>query len=98
VPILLGLPGFAERVPAISAQSVRAVFRILRDGTGGATSAGNYGAFTVWRDDAGKYRCEADRFKQAVDTQTFTTLKQVAAWTKNALLFIEGKYEFSEGK
>lgn len=51
------------------------------------TGADDFGAINAYNDRDGKYRCEAMRWQQTVDSQIFTSLAQVrkwwVAWRKN---------------
>jgi len=61
------------------ARSARAAIACLRKRRA-ATAADDYGAINAYDDRDGNYRCQAYRFMQTVDDQTFTSLVAVGRW------------------
>ena len=53
-----------------------------------ATAASDFGSLSVWDDKDGLYRCEAYRYRNTVDSRTFTSLKGVRGWAPKWLLWI----------
>ena len=79
MPRLSGLPGTQRDQEAVYVTSPTGAIRALR-GKLAATAAGDEGALNVWRDDAGAYRCEFQRYWVTVDHQTYRTLREVREW------------------
>lgn len=78
---LANLPGVSAGTIEISqiSSSVSGAMRDLR-AQRAATGAGDHGAWTVWLDDAGKYRCEFSRHQVPVNEATYLTLTGVRGW------------------
>jgi len=88
--------GTLTNLEGVKANEIEAVFinkpsdirAILRQGKG-ATTAKSNGAINIWRDDAGMIRCNAMRWLQSVDHQTYRTLKEAELWVRKWLKEIE---------
>ena len=52
---------------------------ILAKGIAAATADDN-GALSIWIDDNGYYRCEAQRYCKTIDSRIYTHLKSVIKW------------------
>ncbi len=61
------------------ARSISGVMTILRKGRV-CSSAGDNGAVTVWRDDAGFYRCDFSRWGRTINCQTVASKAAVRRW------------------
>ena len=49
------------------------------------TAAGDKGAINIWLDDDNHFRCEAMRFFNSVDKQTYSDINKVKLWAKKWL-------------
>lgn len=78
---LVDLPGVAGGVieDAMFAKSVSGAINVLRKHRA-ATGAGDYGAWTIWRDDNGHIRCEFSRHRMAINETTCRSLNEVRDW------------------
>ena len=81
--------GTLSELPGVAAQEVEApTVRTLGGFVGAlrayraAISAGEHGACTVWRDDAGDYRCEFSRHMVTHDSRRFTNFMAVKSWLR----------------
>lgn len=79
---LVGLPGTTGDVSGVRVGSVTAAVRELRAGEA-VFAAGDDGAITVWKDDAGMLRCEFSRRMWTVDAKSFKYLAAVHQWLKD---------------
>lgn len=62
-------------------RSATEAIRLLKRKTVG-TTADDFGSISVWDDKEGRYRCEAYRWMQTVDSQVFTSYQAVRQWLK----------------
>jgi hypothetical protein len=85
---LIGLPGTNRVRRYHHAKTVAEVIRLLKAGHV-ASSAGDFGAFNVWRDRKGIIRAEAYRNRLTLDKQEFTTLTHVRSWAAKWLKEIQ---------
>lgn len=78
---LINLPGVkGGKIEDVSfASSVSGAMAVLRTERA-VTGAGDRGAWTVWRDDAGDFRCEFTRYCITADALTTDTKKAVRQW------------------
>ena len=79
MPMLRGLPGTKRDQRAVYVTSPTAAMRALRNKLA-ATAAGPEGAVSVWRDDAGAYRCDFQWHRVSYESRTFRTLRDVRGW------------------
>lgn len=49
------------------------------------SAAGDHGAVTVWRDDAGLFRCDFSRHRNTVATALWSKKVEVQAWLREWL-------------
>lgn len=54
------------------------------------TGAGDHGAWTVWRDDVGAYRCKFSRYMMTVNEAVFGTKAQVKSWLEKWIPIANG--------
>ncbi len=78
---LIGLPGVkGGKIADVSfAKSVSGAMKVLRTHRA-VTGAGDHGAWTVWRDDDGKYRCDFSRHRVTVNEIVADTKRAVRGW------------------
>ena len=84
MPELRGLPDTAGTKECEFFNSVSRARAILRKGLA-ATSAGDDGAINVWKDDNGKWQCEAMRYMVTQDSQTCDRVKDIEPWVRTWL-------------
>ena len=87
MPMLIGLPGGPKRLEAESFKTPRQAIKIIEAGKG-ATTAGENGSLTAWRDRKGVLRGELNRFLRTVEGEKFTDTKSLVAWLKPRLIEI----------
>jgi hypothetical protein len=87
-PTLVGLENTAKTRECKMFQSPTACLDILRQGFA-ATTANDNGALNVWIDNDGKYRAEAQRYYSLLDSQIYSTQRQLKRWLKRWLKKIE---------
>lgn len=76
---LVGAPFTRKIRKVVRAKSAAAAIRLLRKRIA-VTTADDYGAINAYDQKDGKYRCEAYRWLQVVDSQVFDSLSQVRHW------------------
>lgn len=77
MPVLTGLSGTdGEARECVFVRSISATLKVLRSRLS-AVAAGDNGAFNVWRDDDGNYRCQYERYQKTIDLQIFPSLKEI---------------------
>lgn len=83
---LVGLPGVAGgKIEDVQmASSVSGAMKVLRTDRA-VTGAGDHGAWTVWKDDEGAYRCEFQRHYCTLNQSTYTQKKNVQGWLRTWL-------------
>ena len=83
---LVGLPGVAGgRIKDVQwASSVSGAMRVLLTERA-VTGAGDHGAWTVWKDDAGLYRADFSRHHITLSETTFVTKAGVKDWLREWL-------------
>lgn len=80
---LVDLPGRSRGdVFATDVSSRSGAIRALRAGAVAVTTADDYGAITIHRDDDGLFRCEFMRHRITFDATSFSCLKDVAEWLR----------------
>jgi len=79
MPKAVGLAETKRELEAIFVRNVAKLSKVMRAGQY-ATMADDNGAIGAWIDDAGKYRCEAMRRLQTIDSHIFATFKEVKTW------------------
>ena len=83
---LVGLPGVVggtiKDVPM--ARTVSGALRALRTSRA-VTGAGDFGAWTVWKDDAGQWRCDFTRHHSTINEATARTNVEIEAWLREWL-------------
>lgn len=79
--ILSGLPGVRGDLEAEFASSVTGALDAIKH-CRAVTGAGEHGAWSLWVDDDGMYRCEFCRFFRVMDSQIFRRKKDVRAWLR----------------
>ena len=83
---LVGLPGVkGGKIKNVKhASSVSGAMRVLRVERA-VTGAGDHGAWTVWKDDDVKVRCDFSRHRMTINEVICTTKKQVEEWLREWL-------------
>ena len=83
---LVGLPGVAGgRIKDVQwASSVSGAMRVLLTERA-VTGAGDHGAWTVWKDDAGLYRADFSRHHITLSEKTFVSRAGVKDWLREWL-------------
>lgn len=82
---LVGLPNTTGNREAVFFRSAAEAVKAMRQSGCAATAAADNGCLNVWIDDDDQYQCEAQRFMETLDSQVFSTFKDVAAWVKKWL-------------
>ncbi len=82
---LVGLPGVKGRIENVKyADSVSGAMKAFKTERA-VTGAGDFGAWTIWKDDEGRYRCDFSRYCATVNTEMFGTKVGVREWLKKWL-------------
>jgi len=84
MPMLVGLPGGPKNLEAENFKTPRQAIDIIERGNG-ATTAGENGSLTAWRDRKHLLRAELCRFLQVIESERFVDTKALAAWLKPRL-------------
>lgn len=80
---LSGLLGIRKKkLQAIRCRSRTDAIAILRAGYVATTTAGDKGAFTIHRDDEGKYHCDFMQFCMSKDYKVVESISAAAKWLK----------------
>lgn len=53
------------------------------------TAAGSNGAINIWLDDDNHFRCQAWRYMESMDKQTYSDVNNVKIWAKKWLSAIQ---------
>lgn len=75
----VGLPGTKRNLESVFIRTVAKLSATMKAGKC-ATAADDNGAISAWIDDDGKYRYEAYRRLRTINSQTYTTLRDVKKW------------------
>ena len=84
MPMLVGLPGGPQNLEAQNFTTARQAVKII-EGRKGATTAGENGSLTAWRDRKGGLRGELCRFLKVIEAAKFDDTKSLMAWLKPRL-------------
>ena len=84
MPMLVGLPGGPKNLEAENFRTPRQAIEIIERGNG-ATTAGENGSLTAWRDRKGLVRAELCRFLRVIESERFVDAKALAVWLKPRL-------------
>lgn len=85
MPMLVGLSGGPKELEAENFRTLRQAIKIIEAGKG-ATTAGENGSLTAWRDLKGVLRAELGRFRQIIEKERFgDDSKALTAWLKPRL-------------
>lgn len=78
---LINLPGVKDGTitDVVFARSVSGAMKSLVQHRA-VTGAGDHGAWTVWRDDDGRFRCDFSRFRCTVAEKELSTKREVRDW------------------
>lgn len=88
---LTGLKGVSKKeTKAIFIKKPSQIIKAVLDKGMAFTSAGDNGAINIWKDDSGNIQCEAMRWLNSIDKQTFTNIKSVKVWADKWLHEIGG--------
>jgi hypothetical protein len=87
---LVGLPGVkGGKITNVRyAETVSGAMRILRTDRA-TTGAGDHGAWTVWKDDDGQFRCDFSRWGMTIAEAKFDKKKDVEAWLREWMPKVE---------
>lgn len=88
MPMLVGLPGGPRNLEAENFSTPRQAVKIIESGKG-ATTAGENGSLTAWRDRKGILRAELGRFLRTIESAKFEDAKSLAVWLKPRLKEIQ---------
>lgn len=89
MPIAKGMPDTTGEREIVMSLDPVVLAQAASDGKLGM-AAGSEGSINVWKDDAGKFRCERHRYKRMVAEGMFNTAMGARVWAKQAIKGILG--------